>query len=68
METGEREISLLMHEMRSLGISVNQHGRALDFGCGVGRLTQALARRFDTVVGVDVSPQMVRLANSIPIS
>ena len=36
--------------------------RALDFGCGVGRLTQALATRFDEVHGVDVSRRMIDLA------
>jgi SAM-dependent methyltransferase len=33
--------------------------RALDFGCGVGRLTEALASRFDHVTGLDVSPSML---------
>jgi 2-polyprenyl-3-methyl-5-hydroxy-6-metoxy-1,4-benzoquinol methylase len=33
--------------------------RALDFGCGVGRLTLPLARRCEHVVGVDVSPSML---------
>jgi 2-polyprenyl-3-methyl-5-hydroxy-6-metoxy-1,4-benzoquinol methylase len=37
-------------------------GRALDFGCGVGRLTQALARHFDRVTGIDISDQMLDLA------
>ena len=35
-------------------------GRALDFGCGLGRLTQALAPHFDHVTGVDISASMVR--------
>ena len=34
-------------------------GRALDHGCGVGRLTLPLARAFDTVVALDVSPDML---------
>jgi SAM-dependent methyltransferase len=34
--------------------------RALDFGCGVGRLTQALCHRFDHVDGVDIAPSMIR--------
>jgi trans-aconitate methyltransferase len=34
-------------------------GRALDFGCGVGRLVIPLAKRADEVVGVDVSPSML---------
>lgn len=33
--------------------------RALDFGCGLGRLTQALAPHFEHVVGIDVSATMV---------
>jgi SAM-dependent methyltransferase len=36
--------------------------RALDFGCGVGRLSQALARYFDSVVGIDIAPTMVEMA------
>jgi SAM-dependent methyltransferase len=40
-------------------------GRALDFGCGVGRLTRALAVRFDDCVGVDVSDVMVRRAREL---
>ena len=33
--------------------------RALDFGCGVGRLLMPLARLSDEAVGVDVSPGML---------
>jgi SAM-dependent methyltransferase len=33
--------------------------RALDFGCGVGRVTLPLAQRAATVVGIDVSPAML---------
>jgi len=35
---------------------------ALDFGCGIGRLSQALADHFDQVYGVDISPKMIELA------
>ena len=34
----------------------------LDFGCGVGRLTRALAKRVDRVAGVDAAESMLRLA------
>jgi ubiquinone/menaquinone biosynthesis C-methylase UbiE len=37
-------------------------GSALDFGCGAGRLTQALALHFERVTGVDISERMVALA------
>lgn len=33
--------------------------RALDFGCGVGRITIPLAREVDQVVGMDISPSML---------
>lgn len=36
--------------------------RGLDFGCGPGRLTRAMARRLDHVLGLDVSHGMVELA------
>lgn len=40
-------------------------GRVLDFGCGAGRLTQALAGYADEVVGVDVSPPMLDVARDL---
>lgn len=39
---------------------------AVDFGCGVGRLTRALAKRAKRVVGVDPSPTMRKLAYPLP--
>lgn len=38
--------------------------RALDFGCGVGRVSEALAARFNSVVGLDVSPAMLQNASA----
>ena len=57
---GRKEIDEVFAELGGLG--VHPRGVALDFGCGAGRLTQALAARFDTVVGVDVARSMVALA------
>jgi SAM-dependent methyltransferase len=64
MQTGEREMALLFREISGLKLAVNP-GRAVDFGCGVGRLAQALARRFQSVVGLDVSSEMIRLAKRV---
>jgi SAM-dependent methyltransferase len=64
LETGKREVSLLMYQLRALGIDLEREA-ALDFGCGIGRLSQPFAAYFERVVGVDVSPEMVRLANEI---
>jgi 2-polyprenyl-3-methyl-5-hydroxy-6-metoxy-1,4-benzoquinol methylase len=38
--------------------------RAMDFGCGVGRLVLPFARRCDAVVGVDVSESMLETARA----
>jgi SAM-dependent methyltransferase len=59
--TGEEEVAMIMRYVRSLGIDLRR-SRALDFGCGVGRLTQALGSYFAEVCGVDIAPSMIRLA------
>ena len=63
-ETGRRDISRVWRELRTLG-HPQPSGDALDFGCGVGRLTQALAPSFQRVTGVDISPTMIRLAERL---
>jgi ubiquinone/menaquinone biosynthesis C-methylase UbiE len=59
--TGEADIVWVMKHIASLGINL-RGSRALDFGCGVGRLTQALAKHFEEVCGVDIAPSMIGLA------
>jgi len=61
---GKKEISLLMNELRQLDLPRRQQ-RALDFGCGVGRLTRALARHFNHVTGIDISGPMISRASSL---
>lgn len=61
-ELGKKEIAGVLEHLSLLGVPVSR-GRALDFGCGVGRLTQALAQHFDEAVGVDIAPSMIKLAN-----
>ena len=39
--------------------------RALDFGCGVGRLSRPLAERFRECVALDISEGMVKLAREL---
>jgi SAM-dependent methyltransferase len=56
--TGETEIGHVISIAERLGRPARRE-RALDFGCGVGRLTRALAAHFDSVVGVDISAVMV---------
>jgi SAM-dependent methyltransferase len=64
LATGERDAERLLAAAAEHGLP-QRFARALDFGCGVGRLTRALARRFDDVVGMDISPQMIELARQL---
>ena len=59
-ETGRAEISRMLGRLHDLGLE--PAGDALDFGCGAGRLTQALADHFETATGVDVARSMIELA------
>jgi SAM-dependent methyltransferase len=61
--TGKAEVDAVMHELDQRGIAVHRN-RCLDFGCGVGRLTQALAEYFEICDGVDISPTMIREAQA----
>jgi SAM-dependent methyltransferase len=61
-KTGEEEIKSILNYTESLGISSSRK-RAFDFGCGVGRLTQALCPYFDECYGVDIAPSMIESAN-----
>jgi SAM-dependent methyltransferase len=59
--TGLAEVDGDLAQVRGL-VPTLRLGRALDFGCGAGRLTQGLARHFAQVTGVDISARMVALA------
>jgi ubiquinone/menaquinone biosynthesis C-methylase UbiE len=58
---GRNEISAALDRLSGLGLEIPR-SRALDFGCGVGRLTQALCEEFEEVVGVDISSTMIEAA------
>ena len=56
--TGEAEVGHVISIAETLGRPARAE-RALDFGCGVGRLTRALGARFESALGVDISAGMV---------
>lgn len=66
-ETGRAEIRSVMDELVQRGLCPMRRC-ALDFGCGVGRLSQALAGYFDSVIGVDISPTMVAKATEYDVT
>ena len=64
LSTGEEEVRRLFRMLKSRGQTVVRD-RAVDFGCGVGRVTQALGGRFTEVHGLDISEPMVAEARRI---
>ena len=59
--SGKDEIAAALQRGAELGLAVSRR-RALDFGCGVGRLTQAMAAEFERCDGVDISASMLQAA------
>ncbi len=64
LRTGQEEIRDLMESARQVGLPVRQC-RAIDFGCGVGRLTRALQTYFPDCHGVDISSSMLEMARKL---
>ena len=64
LRTGQEEISSLMESAKQVGLPVRQ-GHAIDFGCGVGRLTRALRTYFTDCHGVDISQSMLEMARQL---
>ncbi|HEY2361165.1 MAG TPA: class I SAM-dependent methyltransferase [Candidatus Angelobacter sp.] len=63
--TGRKEIEAVLGYAARIGIYIDKTPPALDFGCGVGRLTRALGQYFPECVGVDISPAMITLAREL---
>lgn len=62
--TGDEEIGSVMRAADRLGLPA-QRDWALDFGCGVGRLTRPLSKYFKSCCGVDISLAMLRRAREL---
>jgi SAM-dependent methyltransferase len=60
--SGQDHVRELVGRLDELGLPTR--GVVLDFGCGVGRLTQAFADHFDEVWGVDIAPSMIEGAEA----
>jgi SAM-dependent methyltransferase len=63
-EHGRKEIQQVLRDLEEAKISL-RFEKALDFGCGLGRLTQALGNYFARVDGVDVSATMIEQAKAL---
>jgi len=62
--TGDLEIEHVMKSSRPLGRPLCSES-VLDFGCGVGRLTRALAGYFEKAYGLDISENMLVKAREL---
>lgn len=60
--SGETEAKMFDATLARARVSRLNFDRCLEFGCGVGRVTGALAARFPHVVGVDISAAHLRVA------
>ena len=63
-DSGRNEVEGALRQIEANKLHVH-YGRALDFGCGVGRLTRALSGHFNEVVGVDCSGTMISIAREM---
>jgi SAM-dependent methyltransferase len=59
---GEEDAARTLDEIRRFIDPTFHPARAVDFGCGVGRLTIPLARVCDQIIGVDISATMLEEA------
>jgi SAM-dependent methyltransferase len=62
LDTATEVIAGIEWELKRLGPGNTRARRALEIGCGPGRLIKPLSRNFGEIHGVDVSDEMIRLA------
>jgi SAM-dependent methyltransferase len=63
--TGENDRALVRDLLARHGLSPSGLPRLVEFGCGVGRATLALAQDFAEVTGCDISPGHLALAEEM---
>ncbi len=62
---GERDVRDLVDLYLSDAQFVPRDKQMLEIGCGVGRMTFALAKRFGTVEAIDISGEMIKRAKEL---
>lgn len=63
--SGERDVRDFLDPYLSDAQVVPSDKRMLEIGCGVGRMTFALAKRFGTVEAIDISGEMIKRAKEL---
>ena len=62
--TGVEQVATMLAQVERYG-RPTRRGTALDFGCGLGRLTRALAPHFERTYGLDIASTMIRRAKRL---
>lgn len=63
--SGESDVAELLDPFLYRAKFEPRNKRILEIGCGVGRMSFALGRRFGTVEAVDISPEMIQRAREL---
>jgi len=61
-ESGEEYVERIWQEIESNFQPNFKPRKAIDFGCGVGRITLPIAKRCEAVIGIDISENMLKEA------
>lgn len=61
---GKKGVDAVIKEIEIKNFRIKKK-KALDFGCGIGRLTRTLSFHFDEVIGVDIAPSMIGHARKL---
>ncbi len=62
--TGELEVNRLWNMLERNFIDFERVNSALEYGCGVGRVTHCLAKRISKIYGVDISNSHLKVARN----
>jgi|SRR5215470_7096410 len=62
LQSGEADVAEFVDPYLQQSQFAPQGKRMLEIGCGVGRMTFALAKRFGSVVALDISEEMIKRA------
>jgi len=61
--SGRADVERLLKTLQRNGIDIESLKMCLEYGCGLGRVTYWLAKRFENVVGYDISEPHLNLAS-----
>lgn len=64
-QSGEKEVDFIIRFLSDNNMMPDNLERALDFGCGVGRISRALSTHFNHTTGIDISEKMIQSAREL---